>query len=135
MPPPPTLPALPGNVRLSVVETSDPSGRRREILGEVLAMTPHDLGAALQVVLRSLTQTAALSGALLETRVAETTQPKVAPSGAVQALALDLWGAGFAVRFGQSWAPSPDGGLAIGFGGASAELGRFLGEHPAWDVL
>ena len=135
MPPAPTLPVLDGNVLLSVVETDEPSVGRREILGEVLAMTERELGAALETVLRSLADAAALSGALLETRVAHVARPAVAPSGAVQALALDLWGAGFAVRFGPSWTPSPMGGLVVGFGGASSGLAKFLGAHPSWEVL
>ena len=97
-------------------------------------MTRRDLGAAVQTVLRSLAASAALSGAILETRVAHGAQPAVAPSGAVQALALDLWGAGFAVRFGPSWTPSPPGGLAVGLGGA-AEMRRFLEAHPSWEIL
>ena len=99
-------------------------------------MTSRDLAAALRTVLRSLADVAALSGALLEARVARVAQPEVAPSGALQALALDLWKAGFAVRFGPSWTPAPRGGLAVGFGGAAAEeLGRFLEAHPSWEVL
>lgn len=133
-PPAPTLPTLPGNVRCSVAETDAPGEARRELLGEVLALTERDLGRALETVLRSLTAAAALSGAVLETRVVRGARPRAAPSGAVQALALDLWDAGFAVRFGPSWTPAPGGGVAVGFGGAEAELGRFFGAHPSWEV-
>lgn len=98
-------------------------------------MTSRDLGAALQTVLRALADAAALSGALLETRAALVAQPEVAPAVAVQALALDLWGAGFAVRFGPSWTPSPSGELVVGFRGAAAEMVRFLEAHPSWEVL
>lgn len=133
-PPGPTLPTLPACVQCSVVETDAPGEARREVLGEVLALTRRDLGQALETVLRSLTATAALSGAVLETRVVRIAQPEAVPSGVVQALALDLWNAGFAVRFGLSWTPSQNGGVALGFRGAGAELRRFFGEHPSWEM-
>ncbi len=133
-PPGPTLPILPESVRCSAVETDTPGEARREILGEILALTERDLGLALETVLRSLTAAAALSGAVLETRVVRGARPRAVPSTAMQALALDLWDAGFAVRFGPSWTPSPGGGVAVGFGGAEAELGRFLGAHPSWEI-
>ena len=133
-PPGPTLPTLPECVRCSVVETDAPGEARREVLGEVLALTRRDLGQALETVLRSLTAAAALSGAVLETRVVRVAQPEAVPSGVVQALALDLWNAGFGVRFGLSWTPSQNGGVAVGFRGAEAELKRFFGEHPSWEM-
>jgi hypothetical protein len=133
-PPGPTLPTLPGRVRCSVVETDAPGEARREVLGEVLALTPRDLGQALETVLRSLTATAALSGAVLETRVVRVAHPEAPPSGVVQALALDLWNAGFPVRFGPSWTPSPHGAVAVGFRGDEAELRRFFGAHPSWEM-
>jgi hypothetical protein len=117
-----------------MVETDAPGAPRREILGEVLALTRRDLGLALDAVLRSLTATAALSGAVLETRVVHVAQPAAAPSRVVQALALDLWTAGFSVRFGPSWTPAPDGGVAVGFEGSEAELRRFFGAHPSWEM-
>jgi hypothetical protein len=134
VPPESLLPALPETVRCSVVETGEPREARREILGEILALTQRDLGSALEAVLRSLTSGAALSGALLETRVVRVARPRATPSLTVQTLALDLWDAGFAVRFGPSWTPSPGGGVAVGFGGAEAELRRFFGVHPSWEL-
>ena len=134
VPPGPMLPALPETVRCSVVETGEAGEARREILGEVRALTQRDLGSTLEAVLRSLTSGAAISGALLETRVVRGTPPRAMPSLTVQSLALDLWDAGFAVRFGPSWTPSSGGGVAVGFGGAEGELTRFFGEHASWEL-
>ncbi len=137
-PPTPALPALPRTVRCSVVESDGPGEEeaRREILGEIRALTERDLGLALETVLRSLTVAAALSDALMETRVLRVTPPKATPSRIVQTLALDLWRAGFPVRFGRSWTPVPDpAAVAVGFGGAQAqELARFLETHPSWEM-
>ena len=134
VPPGPVLPTTPGTVRCSVVETGEPGEARREVLGEILALTERDLGSAVEAVLRSLASEAALSGALLETRVVRAAPPRSTPSLTVQALALDLWSAGFTVRFGPSWTPARDGGVAVGFRGAEAELRRFFGGHPSWDT-
>ena len=133
-PPVPTLPSLPGSVRCSVVETGEPGGGRREILGEILALSERDLGSALETVLRSLTIIAALSDALLETRAARVTPPGSAPAASLQALALDLWNAGFRVRFAPSWTPVPEGRIGLGVRGAEEKLRRFLEAHPSWDL-
>ena len=134
VPPGPLLPTLPETVRYSVVETGKAGEVRRELLGEVLALTQRDLGSALDAVLRSLTSGAAISGALLETRVVPVARPRATSSLIVQTLACDLWDAGFAVRFGPSWTPSPGGGVAVGFEGAETELRRFFGGHPSWEL-
>jgi hypothetical protein len=130
----PTLPVLPDNVRCSVVETDDPEVARREILGEILGLSEGDLGSALEAVLRSLTIAASLSDALLETRAARISSPRVAPATTLQVLALDLWNAGFRVRFAPSWTPVPDGGIGLGVGGAEEELRGFLEAHPFWEM-
>ncbi|HEX2742040.1 MAG TPA: hypothetical protein VHM69_16465 [Rubrobacter sp.] len=128
----PTLPALPQTVRCSVVENDDPG--RREISGEILGLYEFDLGSALETVLRSLTITAALSDALLETRAARVTPPSSASAATLQALALDLWNAGFHVRFGPSWTPVPEGAIGLGVSGAEEELRGFLEAHPSWEM-
>ena len=131
----PTLPAtLPANARCSVVEREGPSEAGREIFGEIKALSRRDLGLALETLLRSLAVAAALSDALMETRVLRVTPPRVAPSRTVQSLAVELWDAGFPVRFGPSWTPAPLGAVAVGFGGAEAELARFFGTHPSWEM-
>ncbi len=131
----PTLPTYSsGTVRSSFIESDEPGAARREIHGEILALTRRDLGLALETVLQSLTGAAALSDALLEARVVRVLPPRATPSRTVQELAVDLWDAGFAVRFGPSWTPAPDGTLAVGFRGAEAELRRFLGTHSSWEL-
>jgi hypothetical protein len=130
----PTLPALPESVRCSVVETDDPGEGRREILGEILALSERDLGSALETVLRSLTITAALSDALLETQAARVTPPGSIPATTLQVLALDLWNSGFRVRFAPSWTPVPEGKIGLGVKGAEEELRRFLDTHPSWEM-
>ena len=130
----PTLPALPEPARCTVVETDDPAWARREILGEILALSERDLGSALETILRSLTITAALSEAVLETRAARVAPPGSAPATPLQALALDLREAGFRVRFAPSWTPVPEGTVGLGVLGAEQELKGFLRAHPSWRV-
>ena len=130
----PTLPALPETARSSVVETDDPAMPRREILGEILALSERDLGSALETILRSLTITAALSEAVLETRAACVMPPASVPATTLQSLALDLWEAGFRVRFAPSWTPVPEGAVGLGVLGAEQELNGFLQAHLSWRV-
>ncbi len=130
----PTLPALPKTARCSVVETDDLARCRREILAEILALSERDLGSALETVLRSLTTTAALSEAVLETRTARVTPPRSAPAATLQALALDLWESGYRVGFAPSWTPVPEGVVGLGVLGAEQELLDFLLAHPSWRV-
>jgi hypothetical protein len=130
----PTLPALPKTARCSVFETDDPTQCRREILGEILALSERDLGSALESTLRSLTITAAISEAVLETRAARVTPPRPASAATLQALALDLWEAGIRVKFAPSWTPVPEGVVGLGVLGAEQELNGFLHAHPSWRV-
>ena len=130
----PTLPTLPKTARCAVVETDDPARATREILGEILALSERDLGSALETVLRSLTTKAALSEAVLDTRAARVTPPRPAPAATLQALALDLWQAGFRVGFAPSWTPVPEGVVGLGILGAEQELNGFLLSHQSWRV-
>ena len=131
----PTLFAVPETARLSVVETDDPAQNRREVFGEILALSEGDLGSALEVVLRSLTITAALSDAVLESRAARVRPPRPAPAAILQSLALDLRDAGFRVRFGPSWTPVEEAAVGLGVLGAERELVSFLRTHPSWRVV
>jgi len=132
MPPAPTLPLLQENARCSVVETDDPSVVTRAIMGEILALSETHLGLALETVLRSLTIAAALSDAVLETRATRHRAPAPAPATTLQALARDLWNAGFRVAFAPSWTPVPVGAVGLGVRGAERELEGFLRAHPSW---
>jgi len=124
----PTLPVLPETARCSVVETDDPEKGKRGILGEILALSDRDLGSVLQIVLRSLTTSAALTEAVLETRAARVIPPASAP-------ALDLRDAGFGVRFAPSWTPVPEGAVGLGILGAEQELLSFIEAHLSWRAL
>jgi hypothetical protein len=129
LPPSPTLPALPETARCSIVETDDPETGRRGILGEILALSERDLGSALENVLRSLTTSAALSEAVLETRAMCVTPPAAPPATTLQTLALDLRDAGFGVSFAPSWTPVPQGAVGLGILGAEQELQSFIEDH------
>jgi hypothetical protein len=131
----PTLLALPETARCSVVETDDPTEHKREILGEILALSERDLGSALESMLRFLTITAALSDAVLETRATCVAPPRPAPAMILQALALDLRDAGFHVRFAPSWTPVVEEAVGLGVLGAERELRSFLRTHPSWRVV
>ena len=132
MHPAPTLPPLPECARYSVVETDDPASHSREIMGEILALCETDLGSAFETVLRSLTITAALSDAVLETRVTRTASPAATPPSTLQTLARDLWDAGIGVTFAPSWTQVPFGAVGLGVRGAEKELDGFLRAHPSW---
>jgi hypothetical protein len=99
-----------------------------------VALTERDLGSALENVLRSLTASA-LSDAVLEIRAARVTPPASAPATRLQTLALDLWDAGFEVRFAPSWSPVPEGAIGLGILGAEQELLSFIEAHPSWRAL
>ena len=138
MPPGPTLREWPGagtTARISVAETQDPgSSGRRIISGEIRALTLQELGSALDAVLRRVTTAAALTEAVLEVEAVRWATPKAASPRALQALARDLWEAGFPVRFGPSWVPAPGADVCVGVGGASLDLGDFLSTHPSWRI-
>jgi hypothetical protein len=132
MPQGPTLADLPASARCSVVETDDISETRREILGEILALSEGDLGSALETILRSLTIAAALSDAILETRAAYVAPVRPAPAETLQALALDVREAGFPVRFAPTWMPLAEGEIGLGVSGKEQELRGFLEVHPSY---
>jgi hypothetical protein len=129
----PTLGISPETARCSVVETDDHN--RREILGEILALSEADLGSALETVLRSLTIAAALSDAVLKTRAIRVTPVLPAPVAALQALAMDVRRAGFPVRFAPTWTPLAEGEIGLGIRGAERELQSFLEAHPSWCTI
>jgi hypothetical protein len=131
----PTLALLPETARCTVLERDDPETGRRGILGEILALSERDLGSALDIILRSLTTSAALSEAVLQSRVARVIPPVPTPASTLQALALDLRDAGFEARFAPSWTPVPEGAIGLGVLGAEQALESFLEDHPSWSAL
>lgn len=84
--------------------------------------------------MRRVADAAAVSGAVLEMRVIRQEPPRGAPADLVEALAADLWRAGFGVRFAPCWEPVRAGGPALGVAGDEERLRGFLGEHPAWKL-
>ena len=137
MPPSPTLPEWPGTgtARISVAETQDPGPTGRRIIsGEIRALSQQELGSALDAVIRGVTTAAALTEAVLEVETVRLAIPKVGSPRALQALARDLRGAGFPVRFGPSWTPAPGADVCVGVGGANRDLGDFLSTHPSWRI-
>ena len=133
MPPGPVLPELGGAALFSVTETGEPGATMRRLAGEIRALTPTELGSALDATLRSLTAVAALTEALLEVGAVHTLPPRVSSRPALEELARDLWRAGFSVRFGPSWAPArcaADAYVGSGDGG----LREFLRSHPSWSI-
>ena len=126
------LPAPEPFFRQDLREVFDPGGTGVRISGTIRAMTDRALGAGLGRVVRSVGDAAALSGAVLEMRAFRRCPPRPAPPGALQALALDLWRAGFSVRFAPSWTPAGGQGLALGAVGEEGALRDFLRDSPVW---
>jgi hypothetical protein len=120
--------------RCSLAETEDPEAATRELAGEIRAFTLRELGSALEAALRSVTALAALTEAILEVGAVRTVPPRAASARALEGLARDLWGAGFPVRFGRSWTPSPGADVCVGVGGDGGALKEFLRAHPSWSV-
>lgn len=100
--------------------------------GSVRALTARSLAGALDRVMRRTADVAAVSGAVLEMRVLREEPPRAVRPDLAQALAMDLWRAGFGVRFAPCWEPVGAGGPALGARGEEEGLRRFLRDHPAW---
>ena len=130
--PPSCLPAPDGPFRHDLVETLSPCGTRLEVRGGIAALTGQALGGALERVMRRVSDAAAVSGAVLEMRVLRVAPPRRFRPDLVQALATDLWRAGFGVRLAPCWEPVVPAGLALGVGGEEEGLRGFLRDHPGW---
>lgn len=129
--PPSCLPAPDVPFRHDLVEAPSPCGTRLEVRGSIRAMA--GLGGAIKEVMRRVAGAAAVSGAVLEMRVLREAPPRLFPPDLVQALATDLWRAGFPVRLAPCWEPVGQAGLALGARGDEEGLRAFLREHPEWD--
>jgi hypothetical protein len=130
--PPSCLPTTDGSFRHELRETPSPCGTRLEVRGAVRALTPDTLGAALERVMRLTADAAAVTGAVLEMRVLREERPKGSRPDVVEALAMDLWRAGFGVRFAPCWEPVGPDGISLGVWGEEDSLREFLSDHPAW---
>ncbi len=134
VPPGPMLLEVPGVARCSLAETDDPEAATRCIAGEIRALTLSELAMALEATLRTVTEVAALTEAMLEVEAARAFPPRVTSPRALEGLARDLWEAGFPVRFEPSWTPAPEAEVYLGIGGDGGALERFLRAHPSWSV-
>lgn len=128
--PPSCLPTPEPFFRHDLEEGLDATGTKMRVSGTIRALTERDLGAALELVMRFVGNAAALSGAVLEMRSFLECPPRPASPVLVQALALDLWRAGFRVGFAPSWTPA--GTLSLGARGEEEALRDFLQKSPSW---
>jgi len=127
------LPLASSECRRSIAEIDAPDAANRVLSAELLAFDEARRSRLLEETLRSITNYAALSGAILEIRAVRTARPITSSPQAVEELARDLWHAGLRVRFGRSWRPSPGADVCVGIGGGDLE--RCLRGHPAWRVV
>ena len=130
--PPSCLPAPGEPYRHNLLETHSPCGTRLEVRGGIRALTERGLARALDDVMRRVADAAAVSGAVLEMRVLREAPPRCVDRDLVQALAADLWRAGFAVRFAPCWEVVGREGPALGVRGGEGAIRGFLGDHPRW---
>ncbi len=128
------LPAPGGFFRHDLAETLSPCGRLLEVRGGIMALTERGLAGAVERVMRGVSDAAAVSGAVLEMRVLREAPPRGFRPDLVQALAVDLWRAGFPVRLAPCWDAVGAEGLALGTGGGDEGLREFLRDHPVWSL-
>ena len=130
--PPSCLPGPEEPYRHDLCETRSPCGTRLEVRGGIRALTERGLARAQDSVMRRVADAAAVSGAVLEMRVLREAPPRSVDPDHVQALAADLWRAGFAVRFAPCWEVVGPEGPALGVRGGEGAIRGFLGDHPRW---
>jgi hypothetical protein len=124
---------VPGNFfRQDLVETLSPCGTWLEVRGGIMALTERGLAGAVERVMRGVSDAAAVSGAVLEMRVVRESAPRGFRPDLVQALAVDLWRAGFPVRLAPCWDAVGAEGLALGTGGRDEGVREFLRDHLVW---
>ncbi len=117
------------------MQTEDAASAMCQIYCEIRALHGERLARTLDAALRSVTVHAALTGAVLETRVVRLAGPSVAPATLVQELARQLWRADLPVSFGPSWVPVAGADISVGVRGLRETFEAFLREHPAWQTL
>jgi len=115
-----------------LVQTEDAAAATRRISCEIRAFYTEELTGALDRTLRSVTNYAALTEAVLETRAVRLEPPVVTPAALVERLARQLQSTKLPVSFGPSWTPVSDAVASVGTGGYEETLENFLLAHPAW---
>ena len=125
--------APPGPARFAISESVGPDAATRHLHGEVRALSQRELGAGLESLLRALATFATLTEATLEAGAVRKFPPRVASRRDLEALARDIWDAGFPVRFAPSWAPAPEADAYVGVGGDD-RLAEFVLSHASWSA-
>jgi hypothetical protein len=125
--------APPGPAMFTLSESEGPDAATRHLRGEVRALSQRELGAGLEALLRALTTFATLTEATLEVGAVRNLPPRVSSRRVLEALARDLWEAGFPVRFAPSWTPAPEADAYLGVGGDDG-LAEFVFSHASWSA-
>ena len=123
---------MPGAKFCFLVQTDHLESATRKISCEIRALYPEQLNRALDAVLRSVTVHAALTEAVLETRIVRLADPSEAHPALAETLARQLSDRGLPVSFGPSWIPAPGADVSVGIQGSGGVLERFLWSHSGW---
>jgi hypothetical protein len=115
-----------------LVQTDHVESATRKISCEIRALYRAQLTDALDAVLRSVTVHAALTEAVLETRIIRLADPSEAHPTLAETLARQLSDFGLHVSSGPSWIPAPGADVSVGTQGSGGVLERFLWSHPGW---
>ncbi|CAN5630777.1 hypothetical protein BH24ACT21_BH24ACT21_02650 [soil metagenome] len=128
------LPVFSENTMSTLEESSGDDKATRLVTGERRALGDQELASALDLLLRTITSKAALTDAVLETRVVRLASSLVIAAPLVYETAYKLWNAGFRVTFGPSWEPVPDADLVLGAAGPENGLEDFIREMSPWEI-
>ncbi len=122
--------------RRTITEKTDQEAVRREISGEVAAFETRQLSRLLEETLRTLTEFAALSDAVLEVRTVRVSHTIEVASGVVRQVARDLCSGGHRVEVGPSWSRKMPLEAIMGIGvGEASGVADFVRSCPAWTVV
>ncbi len=132
----PILPITSEEYRRTITEPENAGPVYREISGEVAAFEPRHLSRLLEETLRTLTEFAALSDAVLEVRTVRISHAIEVASGAVREVARDLSSGGHRVEVGPSWSRKMPPEAVVGIGvGDNPGVAGLIRSLPAWTVL
>lgn len=122
--------------RRIITETEDREAAHREISGEVAAFESRELSRLLEETLRTLTEFAALSDAVLEVRTVRVSHPFTVAPGVVRQVARDLCSGGHRVEVAPSWSRKmpPDAVVGVGVG-EDFSVADFVLSLPAWTIV